>query len=63
MSSHVYRPDERPDVEVLVDGSWHAGELRGWWDDRGRRVMNVQWHEGVGLTRLDTVSAELVRRA
>ena len=26
----VYRPDERPDVEVLVDGVWCDGELRLW---------------------------------
>jgi len=24
-------PTSRPDVEVLVDGTWHAGELGGTW--------------------------------
>lgn len=60
---HVYRPDERPDIEVEVDGRWYPGELRGWWDRGGRRLMNVQWRQAVGLTRLETIPAERVRPA
>ena len=26
----VYRPDERSHVVVMVDGTWHEGELRMW---------------------------------
>jgi hypothetical protein len=46
-----------------VGGNWYAGELRGWWDRGGRRLMNVQWREGVGMNRLETVPAERVCRA
>ena len=28
MKHTVYPPDERPEVEVLVDGAWHYGQLR-----------------------------------
>ncbi len=28
MSHAVYSPADRPEVEVLVDGVWHHGELR-----------------------------------
>jgi hypothetical protein len=28
---HIYSPADRPDVEVLVDDTWHPDELRGWW--------------------------------
>lgn len=61
MPQHVYPPAERPDIEVLVDGTWHPGELRGWWDRGGQRPMNVSWRTGPGLTRLDTVPAGRVR--
>jgi hypothetical protein len=26
----VYRPADRPDVEVLIGGTWYPGELRMW---------------------------------
>jgi hypothetical protein len=58
---HVYRPADRPDVEVKVDGLWWTGELRGWWDQDGVRLMNVQWRTGPGQVRLDTVPADRVR--
>jgi hypothetical protein len=60
---HIYSPMDRPDVEVDVDGTWYAGELRGSWDRDGRRLMNVRWREGVGMSRLDTLPAERVRPA
>ena len=34
MRHTVYRPDERPEVEVLVDGAWFYGELSMWTDNR-----------------------------
>jgi len=61
MGVHIYRPYERPDVEVLVEGTWWPGELRGYWDRGGRRLMNVSWRTAPGMTRLDTVPAERVR--
>lgn len=54
----VYRPDERPDVEVLVDGQWRSGELRMVHDD-GR--LNVQYRLN-GDVYLDNFPAERVRR-
>jgi hypothetical protein len=40
---HTYPNDQRPDVEVLVDGAWYPGELRQWIDPEasltlGRRL-------------------------
>lgn len=61
MAEHVYPPADRPDVEVEVDGTWYPGELRGWWDRDGGRLMNVSWRSGPGTTFLDTVPAERVR--
>jgi hypothetical protein len=61
MAEQVYDPHERPDVEVLVDGTWHPGELRGWWDRDGERLVNVSWRAAVGTTYIDTVRADRVR--
>src|SRR3954452_7164210 len=57
----VYKPHERPEVEVLVDGTWYRGELRGTWRRGGVDVCNVSWRERPGMIRLDTVAAERVR--
>ena len=35
--SHVYPPAERPEVQLLVEGTWHYGELRMW---KRRDVVN-----------------------
>ena len=59
---HVYRPAERPDVEVKVNGMWWPAELRGWWEKDGVRLMNVQWRTAPGEVRLDTVPADRVRQ-
>jgi hypothetical protein len=60
----IHKAHERPDVEVLVDGTWHRGELRGSWRRLdGADGCNVSWRERAGMTRLDTVSAERVRAA
>lgn len=62
MESRVYRPDERPDVEVRMDGVWHQGELRAWQQrDDGSWWANVQWRPAPGETYLDTVPAADVR--
>jgi hypothetical protein len=61
--SRVYAPHERPDIEVLVDGVWHRGELRAWQPDpdgEGWRA-NVQYRPEKGVTYIDTVAEERVR--
>ena len=61
----VYRPDKRPDVEVLVDGIWHVAELRMWSQlADGSWVANVQWRPaGEATRRLETFAATDVRAA
>lgn len=59
----VYRPDQRPDVEVLVDDTWYPGELRAWQQRDDGWWANVNWSTGPGLTYLDTVPADRVRPA
>ena len=59
----VYRPKERPDIEVLVDGVWCVGELRMWSQrEDGSRQGDVQWRaNGEPIRRLDTFTADLIR--
>jgi len=57
----VYQPHERLDVEVLVNGTWHPGELRGTWRRHGRKLCNVSWRDRPGMTHLNTVPADRVR--
>jgi hypothetical protein len=57
----IYKPHERPDVEVLLDGTWHPGELRGTWRRKGNRLCKVSWRDRPGMTHLDTVPDEQVR--
>jgi hypothetical protein len=60
---HVYEPAERPDVEVLVDGQWLAGEARMRWFEDGAWWWNVQWRPaGTQTRRLDGFREERVRR-
>jgi len=64
MAHHiVYKPHERPDVEVLVDGVWFPGELRMWTQrDDGTWSADVRWSEGTGASsRLDTFPADQIR--
>jgi hypothetical protein len=59
----VYRPVDRPDVEVWLEGRWWPGELRMWrQDDDGSWRGNVQWHRAAGSTFLDTFPADRIRR-
>jgi hypothetical protein len=57
---YVWEPADRPDAEVLVDGTWWPAELRmrsqradGYW-------YNAAWHRE-GDTRLDDFHQEDVR--
>lgn len=59
---HVYKPHERPLVEVLVDGRWLPGEIRMWSlleDDTV--VGNVQYSTHPGDNRLGTFDLADVR--
>ena len=38
---HTYPIHQRPDVEVLVDGTWYLGELRQWIDSDAHRTYDV----------------------
>ena len=58
----TFRPHERPDVEVLIDGQWFKGEPRQWSVDAEKHwSAQVTWHRGVGETFISTVPAEQVR--
>lgn len=57
----AFRPDERPDVEVFVDGVWYEGELRAWQRRADGWWANVQWRPSAGMTYVDTVPAANVR--
>lgn len=58
----TYRPDERPDVEVLVNGQWYQGELRQWSADaKGSWSAQVNWRRKGGETFIDTIPAERIR--
>jgi hypothetical protein len=58
---HTYPIDQRPDVGVLVDGTWHPGELRQWIEDDGHRTCNVSWRRAPTEARLDTFPVVRVR--
>lgn len=60
----VYEPADRPDVEVLIDGTWYPGELRAWYPQPdGTWHGDVMWSAGPAQNRLDTVPAERIRPA
>jgi hypothetical protein len=64
MQHTVYRPHERPEVEVLVNGAWHYGELRMWTrhDDRSWSAQ-VTWSRAAGENLIGTFPAAMVRQA
>ena len=60
----VYRPDERPDVEVLVDGVWRVGELRMWRQEHdGSWLGQVQYRPDEPTRVIATFPAEQIRPA
>ena len=63
MARHiVYQPHERSEVEVLVDGAWHYGELRMWTHERdGSWSAQVTWTRTSGEQFIDTFEADDVR--
>lgn len=57
----TFRPTERPDVLIQVDGDWYPGELRQWSrDPAGGWWANVSWRQAPGETFLDTFPAQRV---
>jgi hypothetical protein len=59
----VYRAADRPDVEVLIDGTWHPGELRMWSPRAdGNWEGNVMYSTGPAENRLDTFPEDRIRR-
>lgn len=71
MGSVIYRPGERPVIEVLIEDTWHRGELRGWWDSpvghgttSGVRMCQVSWRRAAEAgTHIATVAPDRVRSA
>jgi hypothetical protein len=62
VTSRVFRPDERPDVQVRIDGVWYPGELRMWQRRKDGWWANVTWRTGPGLTFVGSVPQDDVRR-
>jgi hypothetical protein len=60
----VHKPADRPDVEVLVEGTWCPGEVRMSTQlDDGGWVFSVQWRPpGTDTRRLDTFPKGQVRK-
>ena len=59
----VYEPAERPDVEVLWEGTWCPGEVRMvTWDDQGAEVHQVQYRRSGELSsHIDDFTADRMR--
>jgi hypothetical protein len=57
---------ERPDVEVLVEGTWYPGELRAWSRPfphaGGAWWGNVEYRTGAARRRFATVRSDRVRK-
>ncbi len=59
----VFQGNDQPGVQVLREGDWHGGELRGWYQrDTGWDAM-VQYRVGPGTTYVERVPADRVRPA
>ena len=60
-----FSPEERPKVEVLVENTWYAGELRAWSRPRpaGGWWANVSYRVGQGKELVATVRSYRVRKA
>ena len=55
----THRPDQRPDIEILVDGQWCKGEprqLRANGNNNGSAQVN--WHRRIRVTRIKRVSRQ-----
>lgn len=58
----TYRADERPDVEVELDGLCYPGELRMWrQDDHGSWTAQVTWRRRPGENHIGDFPRDRVR--
>lgn len=57
----VYPPAERPDVEVLVEGTWYAGDLRMWSRVDDLWIAQVRWNRGPGENLVGNFPEDRVR--
>jgi hypothetical protein len=58
----VYRAADRPDVEVLIGGTWYPGELRMWPPrSDGTWEGNVMYSTGPA-DRLDTFPQDQIKQ-
>lgn len=57
-----FRPEDRPDVEVLVEDHWCPGELRAWHLRAGVWWANVNYRTEPGQQYVDVVHPDRVRR-
>lgn len=62
MTVHVYKPGDRPDVMVRIDGNWWPGELRMWKQHPDGWWAQVNYTTAVGMTYIGTVHENDVRR-
>jgi hypothetical protein len=60
---YEYRPDKRPDVEVLVDGVWLPAKLRAWSrpSNFGLWWGNVLYSNALGKQQVATVHESRLR--
>jgi hypothetical protein len=57
----TYCPNQRPDVEVHVDGTWHRGELRAWVKRARTGWVAAAYRTAPSMQYYDTIPAERVR--
>lgn len=57
----AYAPDEAPEVEVLVDGTWCFGALRQWCQVGERWEGTVSYNTGLGKNWLKRFDQDLIR--
>lgn len=58
-----FPPNERPDVEILVDGTWYAGELHAWALRDGIWWGHVTYRTGPSQQHRATVPHDRIREA
>ena len=56
------RPDRVREVQILVDGTWHVGDLEAYRRDRDGWRGFVRWSVGPGLTHLGWFGEDRLRR-
>lgn len=61
-TERTYPRGEEPDVEVLVRGTWHRGELRMWEQRQDGWWGHVVWHPaGTTENRFESFPADRIR--